>query len=52
MQTQLIEMSGVKPTQEMMEMIETSRAFECNVNMIRNQDQMIGTLISRVLKES
>ena len=50
-QTHVIEMSSVKPTQEMMEMIETSRSFECNVNMIRNQDQMIGTLISRVLKE-
>jgi flagellar basal-body rod protein FlgF/flagellar basal-body rod protein FlgG len=51
-QRQMIELSGVKPTQEMMEMIETSRAFEANVNMIRNQDQMIGNLVSRVLKET
>jgi len=46
-----LEGSGVKPTLEMMEMIEASRAFEANTNMIRNQDQMLGTLISRVLKE-
>lgn len=45
-----IEGSGVQATTEMMEMIETSRAFEANVNMIRNQDQMMGTLINRVLK--
>jgi flagellar basal-body rod protein FlgF/flagellar basal-body rod protein FlgG len=51
-QRQTIELSGVNPTQEMMEMIETSRAFEANVNMIRNQDQMIGNLVSRVLKEA
>jgi flagellar basal-body rod protein FlgF len=51
-QTGFYEGSGVKPTQEMMEMIETSRAFEANINMIRNQDQMIGNLVSRVLKET
>ena len=51
-QREMYEASGVKPTQEMMEMIESSRAFEANVNMIRNQDQMIGTLVGRVLKEA
>jgi len=45
-----LERSGVQATAEMMEMIETSRAFEANVNMIRNQDQLLGTLISRVLR--
>jgi flagellar basal-body rod protein FlgF/flagellar basal-body rod protein FlgG len=45
-----LEGSGVQATTEMMEMIETSRAFEANVNMIRNQDQMMGTLFSRILK--
>ena len=45
-----LEQSGVKPTTEMMELIEASRAFEANTNMIRNQDQMIGTLVNRVLK--
>jgi flagellar basal-body rod protein FlgF len=46
-----LEGSGVRPTVEMMELIETSRAFEANVNMIRYQDQAMGSLISRVLKE-
>lgn len=45
-----LESSAVKPTTEMMAMIETSRAFEANVNMIRNQDQMLGTLITRILR--
>src|SRR5262249_54650570 len=49
--TGTLEGSGIKPTLEMMELIEASRVFEANVNMIRNQDQMLGTLISRVLKE-
>jgi flagellar basal-body rod protein FlgF len=49
---EMYEASDVEPTQEMMEMIESSRAFEANVNMIRNQDQMIGNLVSRVLKDS
>ena len=47
-----LEASGVKPTLEMMELIEASRAYESNINMIRNHDQMMGTLISRVLKEA
>lgn len=45
-----IEGSGVKATVEMMEMIETSRAFEANVNLVRAQDQLVGTLVSRVLR--
>jgi flagellar basal-body rod protein FlgF len=45
-----LEMSDVKPTLEMMDLIEASRGFEANVNMIRNQDQMIGALVNRVLK--
>jgi flagellar basal-body rod protein FlgF len=45
-----LEGSSVKPTREMMDMIEASRAFEANVNMIRNQDQMLGTLVNRVLR--
>jgi len=45
-----LEMSGVKPALEMMDMIEASRAFEANVNLIRNQDQMLGTLINRVMR--
>ncbi|MGH7194685.1 MAG: flagellar basal-body rod protein FlgF [Candidatus Saccharimonadales bacterium] len=46
----VLEQSGVEPVMEMTEMIETSRAFEANVNMIRNQDQILGELVSRVLK--
>ncbi len=45
-----IELSGVNATSEMMHMIEASRAFEANVNLIRNQDQMLGTMIGRLLK--
>jgi flagellar basal-body rod protein FlgF len=45
-----LENSGVQSVMEMTEMIETSRAFEANVNMVRNQDQILGELVSRVLK--
>lgn len=47
-----LEASGVDPTREMMEMIETSRAFEANVNLIRMQDQVLGTYINRALRTS
>jgi len=45
----MLETSGVNPVSEMMELISASRAFESNVTLIRNHDQMIGNLISRVL---
>ncbi len=45
-----LELSGVSATTEMMNMIEASRAFEANVNLIRNQDQMLGTMLGRLLK--
>lgn len=45
----VLETSGVNPVSEMMELISASRAFESNVTLIRNHDQMIGNLISRVL---
>ena len=45
-----LEQSGVNPTREMVALIETSRAFEANVNLIRTQDQMLSTLLSRVLR--
>jgi flagellar basal-body rod protein FlgF len=45
-----LEQSSVEPVSEMTEMIETSRAFEANVNMIRSQDTILGELVSRVLK--
>ena len=45
-----LEASGVKPTSELVDMLETSRLFEANVNMIQTQDQMLSGLISHVLK--
>ena len=45
-----IEGSAVKPSMEIISMIETSRVFEANVNMIKTQDQMLGSLISQVLR--
>ena len=36
----------------MVELIETSRAFEANVAMIRNQDELLNDLINQVLKET
>lgn len=45
-----LEISDVDPTTEMVELITASRAFEANVNMIRNQDQIIGALVTRVLR--
>ncbi|MBB3207783.1 flagellar basal body rod protein FlgG [Rhodopirellula rubra] len=45
-----LEHSAVSPTGTMMEMIETTRAFEANVQMIKNQDSVMGSLIGRVLK--
>lgn len=45
-----VEQSAVRPTYEMMSMIETSRAYEANVNLIKTQDQMMESLLSRVLR--
>ena len=44
-----LEMSGVNSTQEMVELIEATRAYEANIKMIQNQDHVIGALIGRVL---
>ena len=44
-----LEQSGVSSTREMLAMIETSRAFEANTQLIQNQDSMVSSLISRVL---
>lgn len=46
-----LEMSGVVPAREMMQMIEASRAYEANLKLIQNQDHMMGALISRVLQQ-
>lgn len=46
-----LEASAVKPTQAMMELIEASRAYEANVRLIQTQDEAIGQLLGRVLKQ-
>jgi len=45
-----LEMSTSEPTTEMIAMIEASRMLEANVNMMKTQDQMLGSLVNRVLK--
>ncbi len=40
-----IESSGTNPVTDMMDMIEASRGFEMNVNMIRSQDEALGQLL-------
>ncbi len=45
-----VELSGVQPTTELIDMLETSRLIEANVNMIKTQDEMLSGLVSRVLK--
>ena len=45
-----LEQSGVSSIREMNVMIETTRAFEANTQLIQHQDSMVGALISRVLK--
>lgn len=43
-----LEASGVQPVDEMMQLIEASRAFEANVNMIKYQDEALGQLLSTI----
>jgi flagellar basal body rod protein FlgG len=45
-----LEVSGANPVRQMMAMIETTRAFEANTRMVQNQDNVIGSLIGRVLR--
>jgi flagellar basal-body rod protein FlgF/flagellar basal-body rod protein FlgG len=45
-----LEASAVRPTLEMTAMIEASRIFEANVNMIKTQDQTLGSLVNQVLR--
>jgi flagellar basal-body rod protein FlgF/flagellar basal-body rod protein FlgG len=45
-----LEQSTVKPTTEMVELIEASRALEANLNLLRAQDQMLAGLVNRLLK--
>lgn len=45
-----LEGSAVKPTAEMTAMIEASRLFQANMQMMRTQDEMISGLVNRVLR--
>lgn len=47
-----LEGSNVQPITQMMELIEATRAYEANIKMIQNQDQVMGTLINRLLKSA
>lgn len=47
-----LEMSSVRPTLEMTQLIEASRAYEANIKMIQNQDNVIGSLVNRILRQS
>lgn len=46
------EASGVVPTTEMVEMIETSRLLEANMRLLQAQDEMLGNLIGRLMRVS
>ena len=46
----VVEMSGVNPIQEMVELIAAQRAFETSTRMIQNHDSMTSSLISRMLR--
>lgn len=45
-----LEMSGVRPTTEMIELIEASRAVEANLNMVQAQDEMLSGLVTRLMR--
>ncbi len=45
-----LEASGVKPTDEMVAMIEASRLLEANLNMMKSQDEMLDGLINRLMR--
>lgn len=45
-----MEMSGVNPIQEMVDLIAAQRAYETGTRMIQNHDNMTSSLISRMLR--
>lgn len=47
-----LESSGVEPTGAMMQLIEASRVYEANIRMIQTQDESMGQLIGRMLRQS
>lgn len=46
-----VEESGINPVASMVEMIETSRSFETNMNMIRLQDETLGRLLQSLPRQ-
>ncbi len=47
-----LELSSVRPIQAMTDLIKATRAYEANVRLIQHQDQMMGSLVNRVLRQS
>ncbi|MEZ6046903.1 MAG: flagellar basal-body rod protein FlgF [Planctomycetaceae bacterium] len=45
-----LEASSVEPVSEMLQMIETSRAFESNLNMAKYQDESLGALLGSLAR--
>ena len=45
-----LEQSGVKPTVELMELTEASRAYQANVSMIQHHDSVLSSLVNRVMR--
>ncbi len=45
-----LELSGVRPTSEMVQLIEASRAIEANLQLMQAQDQMLSGLVNRLLR--
>jgi flagellar basal-body rod protein FlgF len=45
-----LESSTVRPTVEMTSLIEASRFLEANLNLMKTQDQTLGTLVDRLMK--
>ncbi len=45
-----LETAAVQPTLEMIELIETTRAIEANLNMMQTQDEMMSALVNRVMR--
>jgi flagellar basal body rod protein FlgG len=43
-----LESSGTQPMKEMLELIESSRGFEANLNMIKAQDEALGRLLQTI----
>jgi flagellar basal-body rod protein FlgF len=46
----MLEMAGINPTEEMVELIAASRTYEANIRMIQEHDQVTSQLISKLLR--